>query len=103
MNLTGKAKKDFEKWYELNHEAIVLRSIDDEFHLEGFYELPESMQFGVLVDFFDSAGVVMEFDNFGDTWVSYINGDPTHPIFYWPTRQEARKQALIKANEIYNK
>ena len=31
LELTGKCKEEFEKWYELNHEAIVLRSIDDEF------------------------------------------------------------------------
>jgi hypothetical protein len=102
MELTGKCKEDFEKWYELNYETIGLRS----FYLAGFYEQPETMQYGVYVDFFDSVKMniiierrtqnlylfVIYFSNY------YGSGDIPNK----QTRPEARTAAIEKANELYN-
>ena len=115
MKLTGKAKEDFEKWYELNYEAIVLRSIDDEFYLDGFYELPESFKYGVYVDWFGSVGIildpqpVLDYDDSKYTkvnnWlcnVTKLNDTESWDMNTYETRPEARTKAIEKANEIYN-
>jgi hypothetical protein len=99
MELTGKCKEDFEKWYELNYEAIGLRSIDDEFYLAGFYELPETMQYGVYVDFFDSVEIYMEIIKDGVYFESFVNDEWLNTP---KTRSEARTAAIEKANELYN-
>ena len=92
MKLTGKCKEDFEKWYE---------SLEDFYHLD---IMPENMVYGVYEDFFDSVGIdirilennvssILNTDGFSqDRKYDYSN----------ETRQEAREQAILKANEIYN-
>ena len=95
MNLTGKCKEDFEKWYELNYETIGLRS----FYLAEFYELPETMQYGVYVDFFDSVEIYMEIIKDGIYFESYVNDEWLNTP---KTRSETRTAAIEKANEIYN-
>ena len=102
MKLTRKCKEDFDKWFELNYEAIGLRSIDDYFYLEGFYELPESMQYGVYVDFIDSCDIDLDEIYKGEE--SIILNKVHHP-FLKPKdyRLEARTAAIEKADEIYNK
>ena len=102
MELTVKCKEDFEKWYELNYEAIGLRSIDDEFYLAGFYELPEAMQYSVYVDFFDSEKVDIQTRR-SATYLKYywiVNYDSDG--LKYKTRPETRTAAIKKANEIYN-
>ncbi|MDX1471877.1 MAG: hypothetical protein R3213_10300, partial [Flavobacteriaceae bacterium] len=86
----------------------------DNINIKAFNELPESMQWGVLVDFFDSVGIKI-YEQFNE-----INGGVGHRI-YEPipdsykskrigeavmltktTRHEARKAAIEKANQIFN-
>ena len=101
MNLTGKCKEAFEKWSTNNGDLYS-------FHIMGvykgaFYELPKSMQYGVLVDFFDSTGMDIEIA-VTPTFKEYycmINDDADEPDMF-KTRQEARTKAILKANEIYN-
>jgi len=104
MCLIGECKEDFDNWYELHYEAIGLRSIDDEFYIDGFYELPESMQYGIYVDFFDSVGLfpnIMPLINDNNERVFQSYQDENH-IQTFDTRLEARAAAIQKANEIYN-
>lgn len=110
--LTGKCKIDFEKWLE-NH--IIFCTVDD--LLYWFYEQPSMMQYGVYLEFFDSVGIIidiqpsMDYDNF-----TYIGVDSfmvnviklmdavlyDEEVVEFKTRQEAREQAILKANKIYN-
>jgi len=108
MRLTGKAKEQFEKWYNDNYEFVELPSIDDSFCLDTFYELPESMQCGVYQDWADSLGYEL-----------FVSKD-SPIVYYWAvsdlinclgckdgssalmTRQEARNAAIEKLNEIIN-
>jgi hypothetical protein len=95
MGLTGKCKEDFEVWFEreYSHCAIYDYWINE--------DLGISMQYGVYVDYLDSVGIVIEIYNTIHGFDIMINTN----IFrgYFKTRQEAREQAIIKANEIYNK
>jgi len=119
--LKGKALEHFEKWY-LNwifkEKTYLSLRFSDEQILENWKSLHSSEQYGVLVDFFDSVGVVVTIGN----WIEYKVG-----FFYWfnindksdkclisdydcinlkharyKTLQEARKQAIKKAVEILN-
>jgi hypothetical protein len=103
MKLTGKCKEDFEKWLEEKYEDIkvsmshqLMFSPYHHFHL-----LPQSMQYGVYVDFFDSVGGVLIHSikplRSGE-WECLVNGRAV----IGETRQEARVKAIEKANEIYN-
>ena len=110
MELTGKCKEDFSKW--LQRESIEQK--DFCFGWQIFYQLPESMQFGVYVEFFDSVGIhietlpvwnygTLDFD-FGYI-IKYLEGDfrkgvvNEKEIFH---RSDARIFAIQKANGIYN-
>jgi len=107
MKLTGKCKTDFEKWFidkydsDKVHETIML--------ITEFYNLPQSMQFGVLVEFFDSVGIYVN-DQYGyivkTTYSFKIVNKKTETILNYKsefkTRQEARQKAILKANKIYN-
>lgn len=122
MELTGRAKKDFEKWLEhptanLSGRCSWIGDVDScQFNIwtiEYFYQLPESMRYGVYVDWFDSVGINV--DVFTDLWAMY---DPADEISFVisveieskdlgglsneSTRAEARTKAIEKAKEIYN-
>jgi hypothetical protein len=104
MELTGKCKEDFEKWYNNPLvEHVGLRRLP-----QWFYTLTESMQYGVYVDFFDSVGIFCEDRRYTDinmAWVvKYPNFKGMQDRFdgLTKTRQEARSKAIEKANEIYN-
>ena len=98
MNLTGKCKESFEKWlcklprYEYYTNEYILTLWDN---------YSESMQYGVLVDFFDSVGISISIYSpslgFFETWVK------GHCIYDGVSRPEARTKAIEKANEIFNK
>ena len=111
MKLTGKCKEDFEKWlYKSNVLTLnILHSQNiDVFEKEKyFYKLSDSMQYGVYVDFFDSVelfpNVIYSYNVSmqGCNWFS-VRVDNKYVVNGLKTRQEARTQAITKANEIYN-
>ena len=51
MKLTGKCKEDFEKWL-FNRNLLSSICIKYEILFFNFYDLTESMQYGVYTDFF---------------------------------------------------
>lgn len=98
--LTGKCKEDFENWFSIEYatEDVV----------ENLYMRSFSMAYGVYVDFFDSVGVWIsdltswhgsELESFG--WFVTTKNKPLASTNV-STRQEARAEAIRKANEIYN-
>lgn len=76
MKLTDNCEKDFEKWlHENNHESYnyAIENNDDTgiptyegryFHFQDIYNFPFSMQYGVLVDFFDSVEIYITIEPF---------------------------------------
>ena len=116
MVLTGQCKKDFEKWAVETQDEI---SIEDRIHLKVstgygsisfYYSTPFSMQYGLYVDFFDSAGIIIdvapnsyEKTRIGDGfewWISKESGSVND--FTPKTREEARIDVIKQANKIYN-
>ena len=113
MKLTGNSLEQFEKWYG---ELIHSKEYDNNWYFDIDY-FSDSMKYGVLVDFFDSVGIIIHIDSFIDPviklerWmfilsdkkrVHLINHVKENTPFI-PTRPQARAKAIEKANEIYNK
>ena len=103
MKLTLKCKEEFEKWFNKG-------SHDEEYnnHMGFKFERSHpSMQYGVLVDFFDSVGLHIEdyyktqFGKEKKEWMFCVNEDFNDNGV--ETRQKARTKAIEKANEIFNK
>jgi len=100
--LTGKAKEQFEKW--------IMKSMNDtsypsayRSYIDWFYDLPQSMQFGVVQDYADSIGKALMVYR-----VSIPNG--WHIVFGDTTLyvkkesiDEARKAAIKAFDEIVNR
>ena len=110
MELTGKCKEEFEKWFsDLKFNNEVYDNLDAYGDLI-WEQYPQSMQYGVLVDYFDSVGVRVFINEEFDTMGQYQRGfNPVvnnvqlykdNDCFY--TRPEARTAAIEKANELRN-
>ena len=102
MILTDKCKEDFEKWL-YQQEWYDNLEFGENSDANMWDYSPDSMQYAVYVDFFDSVGIQinvspLEFPLTNNFWCS-VKGKKTE---YFKTRQQAREQAIIKANEIYN-
>ena len=99
MKLTGKCKEDFEKWIKAD---ILSEHRYSELITNGFSQFPESMQYGVYVDFFDSVGIRISTNQFNKEY--WFDIDPqAEDCECLKTRPEARAAAIEKANEIKNK
>tara|TARA_R110000803_G_scaffold76454_2_gene141093 strand:+ start:1136 stop:1474 length:339 start_codon:yes stop_codon:yes gene_type:complete len=106
MKLTGKCKEEFEKWYK--NTNIWVNHLDT----QEFLSLPQSLQYGVYVDFFDSVGIYISMmashshavDSRFHGFDICVEGDGfCYDIdMGYKTRPEARTKAIEKANEIYN-
>jgi len=104
MKLTGKCKKDFEKWYNLEYLFGIHHIV--EFSIDDFYNLPlHSMQYGVYVDFFDSVGIHISTNAYSPKELSTAYWYDIQPqevdCTGQNTRQEARTKAIEKANDIF--
>ena len=111
MKLTGQAKEKFEEWFI--HKSDIPQCYDDcfvEFEsvLDTFYNLPESMQWGVYQDFADSLGydLKLTFNVSLQEYFAYLNKKLSYDdLLVWSkhkTRQEARNAAIEKLNQIIN-
>jgi hypothetical protein len=112
MKLTGKAKEAFEKWVKSDC-PILLEQFYNDIRLIGFdswfEDFPNSMKFGVYVDFFDSVGIYIDIvvTAYGfevSIWEKNKSGD-CHPLseaYDFTTRHEARTKAIEKAQQILN-
>ena len=115
MKLTGKALIEFEKWYlkntkydfSLNYIRLC-NDVQYVFHnqkmLLAFNCSPEAMQYGIIVDWFESLDLDIDVDVFKlideDFYGYMISGD--HNEHEFETRPQARTAAIHKANEIIN-
>jgi|TARA_R110000824_G_scaffold71176_1_gene182416 hypothetical protein len=118
MELTGKCKEEFEKWVFTKDANTYLRFIG----LRDFYNLPNAMRYGVLVDYFDSVGIqigIEFFDNSRATGFDYQiltendrdfddeNCMDAAKVYsgndHIGLRPEARTEAIEKADELQNK
>ena len=107
MELTGQCKEDFEKWLDDNHGILLYNIYPNMAGYTCLKTLPDSMQFGVLVDFFDSVGIrIIIGTGYSGYLYFYSIKRPNFNAEFdneFQTRQEARTKAIEKADEIYNK
>lgn len=124
--LTGRCKIEFNNWFEDFKEDALKKAKPYFFipYYENFIAMPFSMQYGVYVDFFDNVGIIVDVQpvlDYNDKCYTKIysvisnvtelnheyneidgkseyNREPSDH----KTRQEAREQAIKKANDIYN-
>ena len=109
MELTGKCKEEFEEWLVCGNGSINFEKYYNDRHgsdnpYTWFTDLPQSMQYGVYVDFFDSVEDVTENRILSKVsrgfkcYYTELRGN----MIVFKTRPEARTAAIEKANEIYN-
>lgn len=115
MELTSECKLDFEKWFLIWLKENVAWDTEtpDESDINHFYKFPESMQFGVLVDFFDSKGIKIEIQIITEPtmqggffrcfkpMINY-NGRFFNCLVRTKKRSVSRKVAIEKSCELYN-
>jgi len=103
MILTGKALKDFENW---------LRETHYKYYLSAYGVNPDTCNYALIIEWLDSIGVYIEVG----VWhreknIMYFGWDISdfegylrisHDRLKVNNRQEATRQAIIKAREIYN-
>lgn len=93
--LTEKCKTDFENWYDK-----VINISFNAIYIKYFYEISESMQYGVYVDFFDSeTKFYIDIYQVGKQYAFDIGKDG---VLIYNTLNEARTEAIKQANKIYN-
>ena len=111
MELTGKCKEDFEKWYFKNHCNSNIKYEEmmphDESEIFGwYYNIHDSFKYGVYVDFFDSVGIYFDIEadkNKDDKIAFFVMQSIWKDSFKeFKTRDKARIYLIKKANEIYN-
>jgi hypothetical protein len=103
MELTGKCKVDFDKWFsKIMHNEGNPNQWDYATWTK-FDILNYSAKYGVYVDFFDSVDINIEINKstFIVMYYVYINMQ-TLPVDAVKTKPLARTAAIQKANEIYN-
>ena len=108
--MKGKAKEDFEKWYNKQNEYYLINLVGnwEDAREIGFNDLPFSMQSGVKLEFWDSVGLFIEVEYyFTGNWCSQIwfkkgVSEDVIPLEPKQTREEALKEAFKKAENIHN-
>lgn len=96
--LTGKCKRTFLKWLKIRVNS-TLHEIDN---IEFWFNLQdESFKITLIIEWFDSVGIIITFDYFdlNKCFYSEISNNSFSTV---GTRQECAKNSILKANEIYN-
>lgn len=112
--ITGKCKTDFEKWRLNIHQKEWVEKPDSKGGYEYygysiFKELPFSMQYGVMVDFFDSVGIYSRsgrnrMDMPKENYYWFVRYKSHLPVYLdmVDDLDTARTEEINKSNEIYN-
>tara|TARA_R110000737_G_scaffold226979_1_gene241393 strand:+ start:531 stop:842 length:312 start_codon:yes stop_codon:yes gene_type:complete len=98
MQLTGKCKEEF-------REYLLNGIVDASYAYRHFITLPKSMRYGVLEDYFDSVGVIIEIKIQTNLRYNYGIHDKIEWLFYsrfFSDRNLAKDASVEKANELRN-
>ena len=106
MILTNKAKEDFEVWFCKKYESVYSMHNDWDGHLTIFEELPLSMIYGVLVEWFDEIGFYVEINRitFGTKGFQpyFTKGELTKKFMIEDTREGAVLKLIENIDKVYN-
>lgn len=108
--MKGKAKIDFEQWYKppyIENNCECGCNTDLSLDVDEFYKLPETMQQGVLLEFFRERGYVVIITysakhNDYYYWL-FFNGYLTINDSRFPDYNTAFTHAIDKACELYGR
>ena len=107
MELTGKAKEQFEKWLIEQNTGMVLDTESEPWVL--LYDMAEAARWGFYQDWADSLGYDMIAGENRKSYIYLITSQPHERLiqtweegFDFKTRQEARNAAIEKLNELVN-
>ena len=89
--ITDKNKEQFEKWFSKTFTKVYIKL---------FYDAPFEMKIGMYLAYYDSLDIMIFTYNRVYGWECLIKG--LAPYNYYDTRNEAYKEAFIRANEIVN-
>ncbi|WP_312312173.1 hypothetical protein [Empedobacter brevis] len=96
MELTGKAKEDFKKWF------IETKDLYDSFENE-LRLMSDTCLNAHIIEWFDSVGIFVNTVRLEGVWnYSFRFKHNRYQEYNFNTRQEATEQSIIKANDIYN-
>lgn len=105
MKLTGKAKEDFLKWVKKRCNIKIHELIK----IEMWFDIQDdAFKNALIIEWFDSVGIYIIIKKTVDIYwlydIQYQNSNINISVFepMQESRREAIKQAIIKANEIYN-
>jgi hypothetical protein len=112
MKLTGKCKDDFETWFN-NKRNEVIKDGNFEYDLYYIftYMMPEVCKNALIIEWFDSVGIVIIIDNNGGCFHFIIKETHNNSFGglrkHWQDdeskkRLDAINSAIEKANELYN-
>jgi len=119
MELRGKAKDDFEKWlisFFREKRTDYNNLFTDESILRKFYRKTDVEKNTLIIEFFDSVGIFintppyyMKVEKYNRGFESIVIDEKSGKIYdldndedVFNSRQEAKNEAIKKANEIYN-
>lgn len=110
LELTGKAKDAFERWFLVKLKRGYMDNGNFKLvTINTFYNLPESMQFGVLQEWADSIGyeigtfITMIGGGLYGFNINRIEDDLTlESVSSCKSRQEARAACIKKLNQLIN-
>lgn len=102
--LNGKAKTEFLNWLiSTRNEIIKDGNIEYDLYYLTVYLLPESLQYALIIEFFDSVGICILIGRNSIIKKFYFNIDKlvygTNPV---ETRLEATKSAIETAVRLFN-
>ena len=89
-------KEAFEKW---STNDLVLKKEAVEFFYD---ELTPSMQYGTIVDFFDSVGIhiCIAYGSRTFYWLVHLDTNKTESVLEYELRSDARVAAIVQAIEM---
>lgn len=103
MKLTGQCLKDFEKWLQNEPKSIISNVGNVSLCMTfpyNYYQLSNSMQYGVYVDYFEQKTKyyidIYKIDK------QYAFESSKNRIFIFDTLHEAQTEAIKQVIEIYN-
>jgi len=105
MILTDKAKEDFLKWLKNNYDLLIEDCGGFSYFCNAQTKVSE---YALIIEWLDSVGIIIQIDcgnlRHSDDKITWYQGGVLGHQFLQTTktRSEATKQAIIKANEIYN-
>lgn len=103
FTLTKNAERDFRR--HLNGQSLCVVMNVNEYT---FWDFPFHMQYGMLRNFFNTAGVVIDYDTYNSYYKiwDYTEGEPDEPIYvdvtYEDTLESGMETVIKEANKIYN-